>query len=256
MVWDLETAYKISVGILLVSTLISAIELTCIPTLFVDIVFPRTDINNKHAWWILIHLTQACLVILTCFCLFITSDIYFNLSFVALASVTLLSYRLRKTGKDGSDQLRVLAFLSYSLCLLLDKERGQLASLCFTGAQVMIAYTTSGLVKVFSKHWRKGDVLSGILSTYSYGVPRFAQLLGKNIMVEKTMTYAAIITMLAVPVSFLMPFQSLLLITLSMMILFHFATSILMGLNDFLFTFPLAYPGILLLHSFIFSYSL
>jgi hypothetical protein len=67
------------------------------------------------------------------------------------------------------------------------------------------------------------------------------------------MSHAAILTMLAVPISFCLPFQMPLACALVTMFFFHGATALLMGLNDFLVTYPLSYPGIWLLHNYLFN---
>ena len=251
---NIDSAYKISVIILLLSTLISSLELMSIPRVFVDFVYPTTNIKEKYRLWVMVHLLQGILALVTGFVFYFSFNIYFHIFFVALAALTLYSYSIRTAGKDGSDQLRILALLAYSLCFLLNNENGRLIALLFTALQVLISYTTSGLVKIFSSHWRKGNVLSGVLSTYSYGIPAFSKKLSANPVLEKVMTYFAIFSMFAVALSFLVPYQTPLLIALAMILGFHFSTAILMGLNDFLFTFPLAYPGILLLHSLIYKH--
>ncbi|MEM6816316.1 MAG: hypothetical protein AAF600_18305 [Bacteroidota bacterium] len=120
--------------------------------------------------------------------------------------------------------------------------------------QVLLGYSTSGLVKVFSTYWRKGDVLSGILSTNGYGIPRFAITLKKSPVLEKSITYSAMAIMLLVPICFLLPYPEPILVSLFLVFSFHIGTAIIMGLNDFLFTFPVAFPGIIILHSMIFNY--
>ncbi|MEO7212100.1 hypothetical protein [Mucilaginibacter sp.] len=246
-------AYQISIAIILVSAFISATELLSIPKLYLNFGMPSTAIKNKRRTWITIHAMQASLAFLTCIAFFNAPDIYFKVLFTALTAVTLYSYRKRQAGKDGSDQMRMLALLSYSVCFLLKNEQGQLLSVFFTGGQALISYSTSGIVKLMSPHWRGGNVLAGVLSTYSYGVPKVSSFLSAHPLLEKGMCYSAIVTMLAVPVTFLLPYHAPLFIALFCILCFHVSTAILMGLNDFLFTFPLAYPGIILLHGVIFG---
>jgi hypothetical protein len=246
-------AYQISVAIILVSAFISATELLSVPKLYLNFVLPSTGLKNKRRTWVTIHALQAGLAFLTFIAFFYAADIYFKILFIALTAVTLYSYRKRQAGKDGSDQMRMLALLSYSLCFLVKNEQGQLISVFFTGGQALISYATSGTVKLMSPHWRGGNVLAGVLSTYSYGVPKVSSFLSSHPLIEKAMCYSAIVTMLAVPVTFLLPYQAPLLIALFCIFCFHISTAILMGLNDFLFTFPMTYPGIILLHGALFD---
>jgi hypothetical protein len=247
-------AYQISVAIILVSAFISAAELLSIPKLYLNFVLPATSIKNKQKTWQTIHAAQAGLAVLTFIAFFNGADIYFKMLFTALTAVTLYSYRKRQAGKDGSDQMRMLALLSYSLCFLLPNQQGQLISVFFTGGQALISYATSGMVKLMSPHWRGGNVLAGVLSTYSYGVPKVSSFLSSHPLIEKAMCYSAIFTMLAVPATFLLPYQAPLIIALACILCFHASTALLMGLNDFLFTFPLAFPGIILLHGAIYAF--
>lgn len=249
----IDIAYKISIGILLISSLISSLELISVPSLYLNFVCPSTSIRLKNTLWQAVHYAQFALAAFTGLCFYLACSNGFRMGLIALALVTLYSYYIRKAGKDGSDQLRILALLSFSLCFLLDGDYARVIPLCFIGAQVLIGYATSGIAKVTSSHWRKGDVLSNIFQTYSYGIPKFAKILKKYPRLDRVMSYFAIFCMLAVPLSFMLPYPEPLVITLGMIACFHLSTAILMGLNDFLFTFPLGYPGIILLHSFIFK---
>jgi hypothetical protein len=251
---DINLAYKISITILLFSTILSSLELIRTPKLFLHFLYPTTSKKNKHEWWLLIQSLKVVLVILTVISFYKLPAPFFYVTFITLTLLEFYSQRLRKIGKDGSDQLRLLSLLGVSFCFILDAHLSKLVPLIFIGMQVLLGYTTSGLVKVFSTHWRKGDVLSGILSTNGYGFPRFATMLKKSPTLEKSLTYSAMAIMLSVPICFLLPYPEPILISLFLVFSFHFGTAILMGLNDFLFTFPVAFPGIIVLHSIIFNY--
>ena len=250
----INSAYAITLIILLISTVVSRLELTKISSLYIDFIYPNINENHKEVKWKVLNYAILILSFLSGFAFFFNKIVLFKM-FLVLTTISLIySYIIRKIGKDGSDQVRVLAYISFTLCLLLDNEIAKLISVGFLGIQGLIAYTTSGLAKVLSKQWRKGNVLADILGTYSYGVPKVANFIKQYPFLEKTMSYSAIITMLAVPICFFIPYQEPLLIALICMFLFHFSTAILMGLNDFLFTFPLTYPGVLILHSSLFNY--
>lgn len=247
-------SYTISVSILLLSCLVSALELVRVPSIYLDFVYQSTKVEAKMLKWRCIQFSQASLSILAFLAFNFNYGVIFKILFLCLTVINLYSYLERVTGRDGSDQLRLLTLLSFSLCFLLEDNVGQLFSMIFIGTQVLIGYATSGIVKMLSSYWRRGDVLNHILGTYSYGIPKVADFLRKYPKIEKILTYGAIFTMVFVTISFFLPFQNLLIASLLMMFCFHAATAILMGLNDFLITFPLAYPGILLFHSYIFNY--
>ncbi|MDB5127091.1 hypothetical protein [Mucilaginibacter sp.] len=250
---NLHLYYKISVSILLLSGFVSGAELLSVPKKYVNFVYPTTEVKSKYLRWAAVQAIQVVLCVMA-FVLIIGYDtVYFRIPFVLIAAVNLYSYQIRTGGKDGSDQVRLIGYLSYSLCFLLSSNTGELLSIYFMGLQVILGYTTSGIMKLTSPYWRKGNVLAGILGTYSYGIPKVSGFLAKHPVIEKACSYSAMVMMLAVIVSFCLPFQSLLIVTLALMLSFHLATSILMGLNDFIVTFPMAYPGIILLHAQLFG---
>lgn len=251
---DITLAYTISISLLLFSTLLSSLELINTPRIFLHFLYPNTVRKNKIRWWDFVQSLKAFFVILTAISFYKLPVEFFYINFVILSALEFYSQRLRKIGKDGSDQLRLISLIAVSLCFLLDNHLIKQVPLIFIGLQVILGYTTSGLAKVFSPYWRKGNVLSGILSTNGYGLPRFAIALKKQPLLEKIFTYSAMTFMLSVPICFMIPYPEPILISLLCIFSFHLGTSILMGLNDFLFTFPIAFPGIIVLHSIIFNY--
>ncbi|MGK4568063.1 hypothetical protein [Flavobacterium sp. 3HN19-14] len=250
---DVVLYYKISVTILLISGFHCGAELLGIPEKFLDFADPSTDRKNKYSKWLVIHGLQMVLALAALTTLLLSEISIFRIFFVLLTFINLYSYLIRSIGKDGSDQLRLISYLSFSLCFLLEEHTGAAISLYFAGCQVLLAYTTSGLLKLLSPYWRKGDVLAGILGTYSFGSPNFSKLLLAHPRLEKILSHAAIFTMLSVIIAFFLPYDMPLYIALAMIFSFHFGTAVLMGLNDFLFTFPLGYPGIILLHEALYS---
>ncbi len=250
---DINTLYTISVSILMLSAFVSGLELASISKLYIHFVYPDTKVKQKYTKWVLLHSLQVMLSGVTFIAFLFMPGFAFKLVFTLLTAVNLYSYSQRKIGKDGADQVRLLALLSYSICFLLNNEQGETLSMYFSGLQVLIGYATSGTIKLLSQHWRKGDVLAGVLGTYSFGIPKVSDFLKSHPLIEKLCSHSAITFMLFVPLSFLLPFQTPLYIALGLILSFHFMTALLMGLNDFLVTFPLAYPGVILLHSVIFK---
>lgn len=244
--------YLISVTLLLISCILSAFELISVPNSFINFVFPSTKVKNRIRVWRLSNIGQLLLSFLALYTLYSKLEWAFIGIMILLALLNLYIYTIRKVGKDGSDQLRILALLTTCLCFGADKSMGEAIVLCFLGAQLVIGYSTSGIVKLSSPYWRGGLVLAEVLGTYSYGIAPVGAFLKKYPMLEKTCSYGAIASMLSVPVCFFIPNIGFLYLSLAVMLLFHFMTSLLMGLNDFLFTFPLAYPGIIVLHRLIF----
>ena len=240
--------YAITVTILLISTLASGIELACVRGLYLDLVFPDTTRTHKRAFWRGLHLLQACLAVATWIALQSGPTASFRALFVVLGTVVAISYRLRSAGKDGSDQVRLLSFLAYAAGFLLPGQSSERVPMYFMGVQILIAYGTAGIVKAFSPHWQGGRAVSRILSVYSYGWPRVGRFLQDRPWLDRVCSYSPIAIMLFVPVAFVLPFHLPLLVALGLMLGFHLTAAVVMGLNDFVITFPSAYPGVILLH--------
>ena len=254
MLRTLEThGYQISASLLMLSTLVSALELASIPGLYIDLVLPGTRKVNKRAIWVGLHLGQAALSIVTWVTLLAAPRVWFQGCFLTLGILVAISYRLRATGKDGADQVRMLSFWAYAIGFLLDGEDGVRIPQYFMGVQIIIAYATAGIAKVCSEHWRNGNAVSQILSAYSMGWPSIGGLLSRHPRLDRVSSYAPILMMLSVPVMACLPFQAPLMVSLALMLGFHALAALLMGLNDFILTFPSAYPGLLLLHALVFD---
>ncbi|QSB25416.1 hypothetical protein [Flavobacterium sp. CLA17] len=251
----INIGYAISLYTLLFSTLMSVLELSVIPNHYFNFVYPKINsLALNKSKWLEIHAFQIIAVVSSGVSFFYKIDLLFKISFLILTVLTLYSYKNRTAGKDGADQLRMLALLAFSLCFLLDTNFEKIIALCFLGAQIILGYATSGIAKLSSPYWRKGDVLHLIFGTYSYGIPKIAKHIKACPKIERLMSHSAILVMLAVPVAFLIPNPYVILIALGAIFSFHFATAVLMGLNDFLYTFPLAYPGVILLHGLLHNY--
>lgn len=252
---DLSVAdgYALSIAVLMLSAFVSGLELASAPGLSIDFVFPTTARINKRAIWIGLNLAQALLAACSWILFRYADRVYFRGSFLILAAVVAVCYQIRTAGKDGADQVRMLAFGAYSLGFLLEGIDEERIPMYFMGAQILIGYAAAGIVKASSPYWRKGDVVSQILSTYSFGLPRVGQFLAANPLLDKAASYSPIALMLFVPLAFFLPFQTPLLVALTAMFSFHLLAALLMGLNDFVITFPLAYPGVLLLHALLFD---
>lgn len=250
--YNVSLMYKISVFILFYSTTISGLELLLVPRPYLMLIYSNYRSNGKVLAWRVLHALQIAVSMLCAVSLLFLSYTWFQLAFLLLTIVTTTSYLVRKNGRNGCDQVRMLTLVSYSFCFLLDRDMAQLISICFSGTQIIIGYATAGLAKVFAKQWRQGDILSQILNTYSYGVPKFSKFLNDNPRMHKVATYSSVAVILATPVSFFLPYHTLLLVSLALIFCFHILTAVLMGLNDFFITFPLGYTGILIMHQYIF----
>lgn len=246
---DLELFYLISFGILLVSNLFHSIELLVAPKKFLDLIFMNEKKKNPLFFWRMLQVSSLLSTLLTMVLLY-----YFQfqnitmLAFLVTSLVSFHSYRIRVSGKDGADQLRMIYMVYFCLGFLLPSHSREIVTLSFIGFQILLSYTTSGVAKLLSPFWRRGNVLAGIMSTYSFGYPGFGNILKKSPYVEKAASYTEMTGMLSVILCFFLPWQAPLIFALAFMFSFHFMTTALMGLNDFLLTFPAGYAGVIYLH--------
>ncbi len=250
----LDHAYTISLSILIISTVVSRLELLIISSLYVDFAFSGRHTKYKELEWKLLNYVIMVCSFFSGISFMCKASMFFKFFFYIAAIGVIYLYSVKKTTKDSSDQIRVLAYFSFILCMVLDNETGKIITIGSLGVQSLISYTTSGLSKAFSKNWKSENILTNILSTYSYGISRTTIFLKKSPSFEKFLSRLTVATLLAIPVCFFIPYQYPLIVTLLGILIFHFFTAILLGLNDFLFTFSLTYPGILILHAFIFKY--
>jgi|GEM_PF-2611224 len=253
----LTTCYLISSSILLLSSIIHSLEFIFVKKALNRLIyFKEAESSESQIVNLYSSLSKnqfhIAIIVLSLIELFLLVNqplsLLYKTLFLCITILHLYSYAKRKIGRDGADQLRLLAFLSFSLCFFSSNDLIKILPLYFIGFQLLILYGTSGLAKLFSSHWRKGNVLGDILMTNSYGSKSFAKYLKSNPTIEKAFTYSAIFSMLFVPISFFIPIPELFYISLLCMFLFHISTAVLMGLNDFLFTIPMAYPAIYYLY--------
>lgn len=250
---DIHLYYLVSATLLMVSCMLSGLELLSIRGSFLNFVFPTTRVDSKGRLWMWLNLLQVLLALGAVVSLLSSAATIYLVFLLPLTGVNLYVYTIRKVGKDGADQMRILALACNTLCLVTRSPHAEIITLCFLGAQVLIGYATSGILKLASPYWRTGLVLAEIMGTYSYGVMPFSAFLKRHIVIQKICTYGAIASMLSVPLAFFHPDITYVVIAMFVMFSFHFATALLMGLNDFLFTFPVAYPGVIILHHLVFG---
>jgi hypothetical protein len=175
----------------------------------------------------------------------------------ALALLALASSAMRfvwPVGGSGADQLQLITVVSAALCyLLLEPASAAHWAALYVSFQLILSYVTTGWSKLSSPVWRKGDVLSKIFSTYSYGHPQMGAILARSAWLNKAATWGPMILFSLTPFLFLQPSRSLLILFLTFTFAFHVGTGIFMGLNNFVMTFPATYPCVIYAHTYFHS---
>ncbi len=172
------------------------------------------------------------------------SSLWFFLGVSGTVAGSLVSQVRSSYGGDGSQQMNVL--IGAAILLGFNPWVGPqvaMVTLVFIAAQSCFAYCTSGMSKIVSSVWMRGDPLVGILSTTAYGSP-----LGLRLVLGLSGTRRLFaLTMVAFEASFPLAVIGpswLLLGYLALGLTFHAANALFMGLNTFFWSFVATYPAI------------
>jgi hypothetical protein len=174
------------------------------------------------------------------------------LSAVVLLLVVLCNLR-NAYGLDGSDQANII-ILAAAFAASLAPRDGVGTQVCvwFVAIQSALSYWIAGIAKLRSPMWRNGSAIVGILSTEAYGHAGLHQWLRTNPRLAQVLCWGVILFECCFPLVFLIP-GPFKLVLIGTAFLFHVATAVAMGLNNFFWGFVALYPA-LLLCAFSFSF--
>ncbi len=150
---------------------------------------------------------------------------------------------------DGSEKMGMIAMAGTLLIAtgVAARDPGlALAGALLAGGQVALCYATAGLSKLPVPGWRDGRELAAVMASRGFGHPAAARMLARRRSVAMLASWAVIVAEAAFPLAMLAP-QPLLLAALAVLLAFHVATAVLMGLATFPWAFAAAYPATLLL---------
>jgi hypothetical protein len=164
---------------------------------------------------------------------------------VAITVVACLVIQSRSIyGGDGSQQMNLVIGVAVLLGFnpWVKPMVGSL-SLAFVAAQSCLAYFTSGVSKVISPIWMRGEPLVGILSTTAYGSELGLRIALRAPRVTRTASFVMVGLETSFPLSVAGPLP-ILVGFLLWGVAFHVANAFFMGLNTFLWSFLATYPAI------------
>jgi hypothetical protein len=161
-----------------------------------------------------------------------------------LTAVSLVLNRIRIVGMDGADQMQSIGLLSLCVGALSKNVFINEIVLIFLAFQIVLAYTTAGIAKLLCADWRRGDTLGRILDTFSHGTAGSARFLIRHPFVHRFATYVPIALLATFVFSMALPFPKVFYLYLTATFVFHLGTAVLMGLNNFVLTFPAFYPAV------------
>lgn len=147
-------------------------------------------------------------------------------------------------GIDGSDRMHLIVLLAVTLYYAFPHRIAGVAVVWFIALQSMLAYFTSGMVKLISPVWRKGRAIPSILSTDAYGSTLFSRLFKRLPIAPKILCWTTIIFECSFPFIVLTGPRAAL-VLLACALSFHLMIAATMGLNGFVWTFAATYPGII-----------
>lgn len=147
-------------------------------------------------------------------------------------------------GLDGSDHMTTQIYGALFVCLLVGGATFITWALWYIAAQSAFAYLTSGVAKVMSHQWRRGEATYRVFNTRTYGFEPVARVLRNHRRLARLLDWAAIAAETAFPLGLLVGFPFVL-VFIFWGALFHFANAVIMGLNSFFWAFVATYPALL-----------
>ena len=162
----------------------------------------------------------------------------------AFLSALIVRWR-RCIGGDGAEQMGMLIFSAAVIAVIPWPSSGRaVIAATFIAAQAGLSYLTAGIAKLASPVWRNGTALPLILSTYDHGHPAAASLVGHYPAISFLACWTVILFETLFPLLVLGP-DWLLALSLGVGLAFHIGCAVFMGLNNFLWSFPAAYPSLI-----------
>jgi hypothetical protein len=169
-----------------------------------------------------------------------------GLATAAILLARMLLYMRNQLGLDGSDQMTLVVCTGMAVALLVPDHGAQVLALDYVAAQLLLSYAVAGIAKAISPAWRSGEAIAGILSTIGYGSPSVGAFLKRNPPIARAACWAVIVFECSAVVLILFGTPgavAIIVIGLG----FHISIAVLMGLNNFLWSFGAAYPALLFL---------
>jgi hypothetical protein len=192
-----------------------------------------------------VELVLSLRTLAACWCLVCPlGDLRIPLSVLVITNL-LIHFRC-KYGLEGSDQM--LTLLSVSLWIGVWSQNVQILEqvIYFIAAQSILSYFVAGLAKLCGPLWRNGLAITSILNTRDFGHSDCASLLARFPLLGRVLTYCTMAFECTLPLVLVLPYAwAKGYIVTGLM--FHFANSMLMGLNMFVWAFGATYPAVLYL---------
>lgn len=174
--------------------------------------------------------------------------------FLLLTVITLLLTLRSPQSNDGSDQMASILILTCTIAEGVPAVYGKEISIFFIVAQSSLAYATSGFLKLTKKDWQNGKYVTEILKTSSFGNRYLLQQVLKKKYLAKVFGCGVAYGDSVLAFAFAFP-PKMCLALLAFGSLLHIGIGLVMGLNNFLWSFGATYPAVyftsLRIHGFV-----
>ncbi|MFG1842822.1 hypothetical protein ACGFH8_30850 [Micromonospora sp. NPDC049175] len=161
-----------------------------------------------------------------------------------LALLQSVQGQLMPFGRDGADQLQLVINATMATTgLIRDQERADDLAMRTLALETSLSYVASGLVKVVSPVWLKGDAVAGVIRTKNYGHPHAHKLLTRYPVMSKVLSWGTIAIEFGFPLIYVLP-KPAARAYLGTMTAFHLGIGAFMGLNRFVLAFGATHPAI------------
>jgi hypothetical protein len=147
-------------------------------------------------------------------------------------------------GLNAADQIAILVFGGLALVDICPTAPVRDAYLWFLSAQCCLSYSVAGIAKLVSPGWRNGSNLTQIMNIRTYSFPVVSRLAINHRYLILIASWVVICGESLFPFILIAPMHIVLGILLTG-ICFHVSLAILMGLNDFVWSFCSLYPALL-----------
>lgn len=154
-----------------------------------------------------------------------------------------LLFRFDGPYNGGADRMAMLILICLTAAHWLPVGQGQELALGYLAVQLALSYAISGWVKISNPDWRSGRALCDVFEFSAYPVSEDLRGFGSRRWLMFAMSWAVIIFELVFPLGLLN--AGALYLLLAVAAAFHFANSLLFGLNRFFWAWLAAYPSII-----------
>ena len=147
-------------------------------------------------------------------------------------------------GTTGADQINTITLLIVGLCILSPTKLVWITGIISLAILLIIAYSTSGWIRILQPTWRNGKDLLVVLRQHTYG-NKFVWNIGKkNPNLIKFTSLSILIFECLAPIIIFMPLK-VVLVYLVVGVVFHLLNALIMGLNIFVWSFISLYVSYL-----------